>query len=265
MENDLQLEMQSVLVTQGTVVFKEFEELKAQALELAAEIEQVEVTDENIKESKRMLAAVNKRVKELEDRRIVIKKLMLEPYQTFENQVKEIVGIVKSADELVRVQVKELEEKERWEKHSILENLFSKRMVHYSFRDLFSFADFLQPSHLNKSMSIDAVEKEMIAFLEKLSRELKAIEVMSNATHVLSHYRTTKDLAAAMTLANEEEQRIKEAVEFQKKKTIQPSSCQWEITVFYEKDFKLLEMFMQQNDIEFLYEEQNYYSGGNQA
>lgn len=251
MENELQLEMQSVMVTQGSVVFKEFEQLKEQALELAAEIEKVEVTDENIKQSKKMLAAVNKRVKELEDRRIVIKRLMLEPYQTFESQVKEIVGIVKSADELVRVQVKDLEERDRVQKHSVLQDLFAKRMVHYSFRDLFCFEDFLHPSHLNKSMSIDAVEKEMVAFLEKLSRDLKAIEVMSNATNVLRYYKDTKDLAAAMTLANEDEQRKKQIESSQAFKLNDEIAYLVSVQVQNQRELSLVELLLKNAQLEY--------------
>lgn len=263
MENELQLEMESVLVTQGNIVFKEFQQLKDQALDLAAEIEKVEVTDENIKQSKKMLAAVNKRVKELDARRITIKNLLLEPYKAFEDQVKEIVSIVKTADETVRVQVRELEERDREEKRGILKDLFSKRIVHYSFRDLFDFMDFFHPSHLNKSMSIEAVENEMIAFLEKLSRDLKAIETMPDAATIMTYYKDSKDVATALTLAAQAEQQKRKVQESQAlKKPLKPSK-QWEITVFHEKDFRMVEMFMQHNDIEFLYDELNYYNGGN--
>lgn len=41
---------------------------------------------------------------------------MLEPYNEFEKQVKEIVSIVKTADEMVRQQVTQMEEEEREDK-----------------------------------------------------------------------------------------------------------------------------------------------------
>ena len=52
-----------------------------QAVIYQNQIKAVEVNEENIKESKKLLAAVNKRLKELEDKRISVKKMMLEPYQ----------------------------------------------------------------------------------------------------------------------------------------------------------------------------------------
>src|SRR5688572_7638784 len=135
----MQLTHNDILVQAGLVQFNAFEKLKAEAAALADQIKTVEVTDENLKQSKKLLAAVNKRVKLLEDKRIAIKKEVLQSYNLFEDQVKEIVAIVKEADETVRVQVKHLEEQERNEKHEILKELFEKRMIHYTFRDLFSF------------------------------------------------------------------------------------------------------------------------------
>src|SRR5699024_12332068 len=61
------------------------------------------------------------------DRRISIKKEMLQPYNTFESQVKDIVSIVKQADNVVRSQVKEIEERDREAKRQELEALFNKR------------------------------------------------------------------------------------------------------------------------------------------
>lgn len=40
---------------------------------------------------------------------------------------------------------------------------------------------------------------------------------------------------------------------------------QWEINIFFEEDFKLLEEFMQLNDIEYLYDVTKYYVGGRHA
>lgn len=264
MENEMQLEMWRIEVLPGQIEFTEYEKVKQQAISLAEQIQQVEVNEENIKESKKMLAAVNKSVKELETRRITIKKFMMQPYENFESQVKEIVGIVKDADEIVRQQVRELEEAERKEKEETLLDRFSKRIVHYSFRDFFTFSDFLQPRHLNKTVSIESVEKEMVAFLEKISRDLKAIEGMENGKEVWKYYTQLMDLSAAVSLTTESEKQRKK-IESYKAFEKKVDNVHYEISVFNEKDFKLVEMFMQNNDIDFLYEVQKpqKYLGGN--
>jgi hypothetical protein len=206
-ENELmELNLQQIVVTIGKVEFPDFEPLKNQAYELADHIANVEVDPENIKQSKKLVAEVSKRLKELEDRRITIKKLMLEPYNDFEAKVKEIVAIVREAEDTVRMQVRALEEVERREKQSLLESIFNKRIVHYTFRDFFSFADFFKPKHLNKTVSVDAVEKEMIEFLERLAKDFNIISKMQNSEQVFHHYRQSLDLATALTLVREIEQ-----------------------------------------------------------
>lgn len=252
----IELNAEQIVIQQGFIEWSQFEDLKAQALELAENIRAVNVDPENIKESKRLLAQVNKRCKELDSRRIKIKNAMLEPYQVFETQVKEIVGIVKEADEIVRQQVKQLEEEERQEKRQQIKTLFDLRLKHYSFRDLFSFEDFEQPRHLNKTVSIDMVENEIIDYLEKLTKDLKAIESMPNAKDILSLYIESKDLAAALTKQAQQMQRkeqIEKAQAF-KEKDLDTIGL-WEFSVYDEKDAKLLEMFLQQNKIKYTLEE----------
>jgi Protein of unknown function (DUF1351) len=249
-ENELLvLNMEQIIVRQGNVIFKEFENLKQQALDLAEDIKTLEVIDENVKQSKKLLATVNKRVKELEDRRIKIKKLMLEPYQTFEDQVKEIVGIVKEADIFVREQVKFLEEREREEKYITLKTIFDKRSGLYTLGDFLSVDDFLKPKHLNKTTSIDSTEKEMIAFLEKTETDMEVIKKLQYINEHVSAYLTTFDLAQAMTRVTQEKDRESRIEASQK---VQKNAMKIKtFTVYDEKDFLLVEMYMNNNKIKF--------------
>ena len=254
MNNELMaLDVEQISLQQGNINFPEYTKLKQQAQELAEWISNIEVQPENVKENKKLLAAVNKSVNELETRRKAIKACMLEPYNQFEQQVKEIVAIVKDADEIVRQQVKALEEQERQEKKAALEDLFNKRIVHYSFRDLFTFDDFLKPQHLNKTASIDSVEKEIISFLSKITADLKAIESMPDAKEVLSAYLDTKDLAGALTLHQRNKQQ-KERIE--QAQALQPTESEINylvsVKVYNQKELKLLEMLLQQNGFEFM-------------
>jgi hypothetical protein len=254
MENELMsLDVEQISLQQGNINFPEYTQLKTQAQQLAEWISNIEVSANNVKENKKLLAAVNKSVNELETRRKAIKACMLEPYLQFEEQVKEIVNIVKDADEVVRQQVKALEEKERIEKKEVLEHLFNKRISHYSFRDLFTFADFLKPQHLNKTASIDSVEKEIIAFLSKIAADLKAIESMPDAKDVLSCYLDTKELAGALTLYQKNKQQ-KERIEHAQALKPEPAekiAFLVSVKCHNEKELTLLKMLLDQNGYEY--------------
>jgi len=248
----LNLNVEEITVWQGKIDFARFEELKEEALELSELIRSVVVNEETVKQSKKLLAEVNKSLKDLEDRRIAIKRLLMEPYQDFELKVKEIVGIVKEADQVVRDQVKALEEAERSEKQNVIMDLFSKRIKHYSFRDLFDFHDFFRSKHLNKSMSIDAVENEIIEFLERIARDLKAIENMPDPEAVLSHYLEVKDIAAAITLHGQAEAQ-KRRIEASKAIPKDESKIGYlvSIAVGDKKELALIEMFLNEHEVNY--------------
>ena len=250
MENSLMLNVQHIKVIQGSIDFPEYENIKKQALQLAEDIQTVEVTDENLKQSKKLLAAVNKRLKELEDERIRIKKMMLEPYQDFESQVKEIVGIVKEADAAVRDQVKQLEEIERQEKKDRLLDIFNKRKALYTLGDLLPFIDFLQPKHLNKTTSIESIEEEMIEFLERTEKDVKVMQKLPDLQAHVSAYLETYDLALAMTKVQGEKER-RQQIEASKAARKTEAVQTYQFTIFNSKDKTLVEMFMNQNNIKF--------------
>lgn len=248
MENELMLNMQQIRVVQGSVDFQNYERVKQQALQLAENLQTVEVNEDNLKQSKKLLAAVNRRKKELDDERIRIKKVMLEPYQEFEQQVKEITLIVEAANETVRQQVKHLEEEERQAKQEQLAEIFHKRKALYSLGDLIPFEDWMKPKHLNKSTSIESAEMEMVEFLERTERDIKVLQSMPDVNAHVSAYIGQYDLALAMTQVRAEKERMQqiEAVQTQKKTEYIKA---YRFTVFGDKDKTLVEMFMKQNKI----------------
>lgn len=256
METELmKLNMEEIIIKQGFVEFPQFENLKEQALDLATNMKTVEVNEETIKDSKKLLAAVNKRVKELEDRRIKIKKFMLDPYTKFESQVKEIVNIVREADETLRQQVRDMEELDRLHKRTQLESIFNKRKLLYTLGDLITFEDFMQPKHLNKSQSIESTETEMIEFLERTEKDVKVMQKLSDVQAHLKAYLETFDLALAMTQVSQEKERRERIEASQAVSNNEAAVISKTFTVFDEKDFLLVELYMKNNRIKFTVED----------
>lgn len=244
-ENQL-MEISEIKVTKGIIKFTGFEELKSQALEVAEFVSSIEVSEENVKEAKKLLAKVNKSINALEDRRIAIKKEILEPYNEFESKVKEIVGIVKEADTKVRDKVRELEEIEREEKRKEIEEIWNLRKQQYDF-DFVDFERFLTPQHLNKTTSIKKVEEEMVEFLEKVNKDLETIKVLSNSREVLIEYKDTLDFTEAVMKANDR----KLAEEQMNVLLGEDDEKFYIIRIENEKDFKLAKALLEANKVEF--------------
>lgn len=234
----------------GTIVFDGYEELLDQAREIANYLSGIEVTPDNLKENKKILAKVNKSVKELNDRRIAIKKEINKPYDDFAEKIKEIEKVVKSADEIVRFQVRLLEEQERIDKEKKLEEIWNKRIGQYDYAKLFKFDQFVEARHLNKTSTIKSVEEEMVSFLEKAERDIALLTDYENGKSLINSYLEIKDFATVIAMDKKEKERIAEqekildGVEVKKEKT-------YVFTIRSSKDAKLAEMLLRDNDIKF--------------
>jgi len=252
MNNELKpfdLNGNTVIVDVGTIQFPVFQQIKDSALKLAKYIQKVEVTEDNVKQSKKLVAEVSKQVKSLNDERITIKKQMLKPYDEFEQQIKEISDIVKSSEEIVRHQIRQLEEAARDIKREEIEQLFDLRMNQYDFGKLFSVEDFTENQYLNKSFSMTKIEKSMVEWFEKIARDLSTIKSLKHADEVLATYKEYQDLSLAIGIVNERHEKINQAKAVVEE--IEPSIFMVNFIIRDEKDAKLVEMFMNQNKIKF--------------
>ena len=246
-----QLSKVDVILTKPTIRFLDFEKLKNEALQVAKKIDEIELTDENIKEVKKILATVNKSVKELNDRRIIIKKEILEPYERFADQIKQIESIVKTSDEAIRNQVRELEERERQDKKAKIEEIWKKRIRLYNLSKIFEFEDWIENKHLNKSEAMKKVEQDMVNFLEQTERDLQVLSTMDNSDQLIDQYKQTRDVALSIQLMREEKERIEQQQKLLEKVVVQKEK-DFAFIVTGDKDKKMVELLLKENDKDLL-------------
>ena len=94
--------------TPGTISWN-FEELKERLSAEMKRYEEIVYTDENIKEAKSDIAGLRKLQKEVNDRKIEIKKTWLLPYDAFEAQVNELKAIIEKPIAMIDEKVKDYE------------------------------------------------------------------------------------------------------------------------------------------------------------
>lgn len=236
MEGDIQYKPAEIL-------FPKYEEMKKNALDLADRISKVEVTEENIKAVKKDLAQVRKIITELNNRRKVVKAEILRNYNTFEAQIKEIDGIIASAEELIRTQVKVIEEQERARKYDDIREIWDKRIGQYDISTYGNFFEkWLQPSHLNKTTSMKSIEEDMVKWLETRQKDMEVLTNMGG--EYLVEYIECLDMAEAIAAVNRRKV-IQNIVE-------EDDSQQTAIFVITgDKDIRLTESLLKENNIEY--------------
>lgn len=251
------LEIKDIALTTAPAInFAEYDRLLAEAKQIAEFVSQIEVTEDNIKESKKLLAQLNKSVDRLNRRRIDIKKEILLPYDDFAAKVKDIETIVKDADQIVRDQVREMEERERAEKQKVLEDIWSNRIDLYEHAKVMEFTDWLEPKHLNKTQTVKKSETDMTDFLEKCERDLETLMSMPHSDELIVEYRQTKDVSIAIQIISDRKKQIEEQRKvLSSVDTLKPDTFVFVITG--EKDRKLTELLLKENNIEFIVRSMN--------
>ena len=139
-----------------------FEELKKEVTEKANVYKSLVYTDENIKEAKADRAALNKFSKALNDGKKDVKKMMLEPYSVFEDQVKELIAIVDEANANIDSQVKAYDQKKREEKLIKVEEIYDRTFASAEeLKEILTFKRVFKESYLNVTTTLKSITNDM--------------------------------------------------------------------------------------------------------
>jgi hypothetical protein len=186
----------------GEVVLSGNDELLLAAKEFTEYVKGLEVTDENIKKAKKFGALIRNKISEIENERKGVKEKLLEPYHLFEKEIKELTSEFKIADDLIRNQVRELEEIERKEKNDLILSEFQALQKRYGFPDYINFYRFMQPKYLNKGVTLKSIKEEMANFFEHTKNELDVLNNLSEQDDLrnlaLFSYYQGNDLSGAI-------------------------------------------------------------------
>lgn len=148
--------------TPAVVQFSDYERIKEQAEDLNMILNQVQVSDENLKLAKKLVAQVSKQFNVLDQQRKDTKKAIMGNFEEYESQVKEIGYIVSEGENMVRGKIRELEEQEREEKEQEIKELWDKHSEHYAFTEWFGYEFWFKPQFLNKTKSVNKTEEELV-------------------------------------------------------------------------------------------------------
>ena len=192
--NDLSVNVEA---KQGEISFN----LSALKDALSVEMEKYKnliVTEDTVKESKKDLATLRKARKELNDRKIEVKKSFMEPYTKFEDEVKEALKIIDEPIEVIDKQVKEFElaERQRKKEHcrEFYESIIGDMKEFIPFEKVFR-EDWLNASSKDRDI-IEAVDIRKI----QVQNDLNAIKALNSEIEddLIANYKSFGDLSLAI-------------------------------------------------------------------
>ena len=161
-----------IRIENGLIRFDGYQLYKQKAEEAREFLTALDVSPESEQECKRTVATARKISDTLNQEKIRIKKAVLEPYNTFEEQVKEIIGIITEGENVARDKLKAIDNQRREEKKEEIRKIWEARHGSFECGQYLTFDHFLTDQHLNKTVPISDVEKDMVQFLMDKSADI---------------------------------------------------------------------------------------------
>lgn len=140
-----------------------------------ASYENVVYTADTIKQAKSDRAELNKLIKAIEDKRKEVKKQLLEPYEEFEAELKELLALIKKPTEMIDKQVKEYEQQQKDFKKSQLKTQFDRDPLAKELSGTVKFEDVFEDRYLNVSVALASAWHDISEKLKKIQSEIDMI------------------------------------------------------------------------------------------
>ena len=189
------------------------EELKRELAARMAEYDALVLTEDQVKEGKKELAALRKLRTAMDDERKRIKKQYLDPYQKFEAQIKEVIALVDAPIQLIDRQIKEFDEQKRIEKMNQIHEIYDQSIG--TLRGILPFERVLDEKWLNATASLKSTEKAIHDLVDRVNSDLDTIEALGSRydMQIRDVYIRTLDLSTALREKSRLEEQEKQLAE----------------------------------------------------
>ena len=200
-----------IRIENGLIRFDEYEIFKKRAEDARDYLMKLDVSPESEQECKRTVATARKISDQLNQEKIRIKKTVLEPYTAFEDKVKEIIAIITEGENVARDKLKAIDDQRKAVKKEDIRLLWELRSTSFKCGEYLTFDHFLQDRHLNKTVPISEVEKEMVQFLVEKSEDIQYLLEKPLSAEYIEEYKTCLNPLKAMSTVDRRHESIKAA------------------------------------------------------
>lgn len=194
-----------------------FDELKETLADHLKIYEEMPVSLENKAERKKDLAMLRKVKKAVSDRRSEVKRQWLEPYNVFDTQVRELLGLIDRPVAVIDDQIKELESRERMKKLEEIKTLFGDMAADYT--DWLTLEMIFDEKWLNATTSIKKVKEELTGKILEIGNALIMLNMSVSEVKLeaIERYKSDLNLQSAMMYINQYEAQRARILEAERK------------------------------------------------
>ena len=173
-------------------------ELEENVRSIVAAYQGLVYTEDTVSDAKNDRAALRKLLNEIEDRRKLVKKKCMEPYEVFESDLKDVTALIKEQISIIDGQVKEYENSVKEEKKARLQDVYTEAIGELA--EVLPFERVFETQYLNVSFKESKAATEIQEKIQRVKSDLAAIDALDskyklNAKDV---YVRTLDMSQAM-------------------------------------------------------------------
>lgn len=214
-----------IIVKQLPIIEERLKELSIEIDEKVKYAKSLVVSDETVKDVKKVRAELSKEFKELENKRKMVKEKVLTPYQAFEEVYKTCVSDkYKQADADLKNKIDEVETEQKRLKEEEILSYFNEYALSNNVEWL---KNYYQMANINitLSASIKSLREQVKTFIDKVIDDLKLIDTQEHKAKILVEYKKTLNVSNAITTVTDrikkEEEEIQKLEELAKRKEVE--------------------------------------------
>lgn len=198
-----------VKIEQMPKVFSQLEKIGEIIKKKTSDLDKLECTEANKQEVKSRRTEINNTLALLEAKKKEIKNKLLEPYNVFEEKYnKECKEKLQNASSILTEKINSIEIQQKLEKEQELREFADEYFSHYMIKDVVKFEDI--GLNITLSASIKSLKEQTKAFCERISNDLKLIDLEEYKDEIVIEYLKNLDFAKSKMLVIERHRQLEE-------------------------------------------------------
>lgn len=199
--------LELIVTQQMGVITGNFDAIKAQLESEMEEYKGKTFTEETKKKAKEDLADLRKLKKNVNARKLEVKKAYMKPYDDFEEKVKELICVIDEPIGLIDGQVKEFEEKRINERKAAIEDLYDET-VEEELRDYIPLERIYGDKWTNATTTMKSIREEINLKVMQTRQDITTIKAMKSEKEeeALHLYMNNNNLAVSIQFLTRYEQ-----------------------------------------------------------
>ena len=198
-----------VKIEQMPKVFSQLEKIGEIIKKKTSDLDKLECTEANKQEVKKRRTEINNTLALLEAKKKEIKNKLLEPYNVFEAKYnEECKEKLQNASSILTEKINTIEVQQKLEKEQELREFADEYFSHYMIKDVVKFEDI--GLNITLSASIKSLKEQTKAFCERISNDLKLIDLEEYKDEIVIEYLKNLDFAKSKMLVIERHRQLEE-------------------------------------------------------